>query len=94
MPHALRCSIDRALVLEQQIFVGAVRDRHDVDVLELRARLAPVTMRQDMMAAHFAARFHFAPDGTAQWNKRIETRHPHAAGRGLHMLEETWRNVR
>ena len=53
-------SIYRGFVLEQQRFVRAVRDRHDVDVLELRAGFAPVAMSQNMMPADFAARFDFA----------------------------------
>ena len=81
--------VDRALVLEQQRFVGAVRDRHDVDVLEFRTRLAPVAMRQDVMPSDFAAGFHFAARRHGPMEERVETRDAHAARGRLHMLEES-----
>ena len=86
---ACEVSIDRCLVLEEQRFVGAVRDRHDVDVAKFRPRLAPITMRQNLVPPDFAARFHLAARRHGPMEKRVETRHPHAASRRLHMLEKS-----
>jgi hypothetical protein len=38
-------SINGCFVIEQQLFIGAVRHGHDVDVLELRSRFTPIAMR-------------------------------------------------
>ena len=81
--------VDGALVLEQQRFVGAVRDRHDVDVLEFRARFAPVTVGQNVMPSDFAARFDFAARRHGPMKERVEARHAHAARRRLHVLEKS-----
>src|SRR5947208_12249637 len=56
----IQMPIDCRLVVEEQLFIGAVRYSHDVDVLEFRAGFAPVAVRQDMMTANLAARFNFA----------------------------------
>ena len=37
--------INGGLVIEQQLFIGAMRNGHDVDILEFGTRFAPVTMR-------------------------------------------------
>ena len=52
-------SIYRRLVIEEPRFVGAVRDRHDVDVAKFRPGFAPVTMRQNFVPPDFAASFDF-----------------------------------
>src|SRR5689334_20517357 len=52
--------IDGIFMSEQQLFIGAVRHGHNIDVFEFRAAFAPVAMRQDMVTADFAARFDFA----------------------------------
>ena len=41
----LKMPINGRLVIEQQLFIRAMRDGHDVDILEFGARFAPVTMR-------------------------------------------------
>ena len=81
-------SIDRRLVLEEERFVRPVRDRHDVDVAKFRSGLAPVTMGQNLMPPDFAARLHFASRRHGPMKERVETRHPHSAGRRLHVLEK------
>src|SRR5437763_4430130 len=41
--------VDRTFVLEKQFFVGAVRDRHDINVAKLWPGFAPITVRQNVM---------------------------------------------
>src|SRR5438876_1087274 len=48
-------SIYRRLVIEEPLLVGAVRDRHDVDILEFRTGFTPVKMGQYVVPADFAA---------------------------------------
>ena len=71
--------IDSGFVVQQQLFVRAVRHCHDVDVPKFRAGLAPVAMRQDMMSPDFAARFNFAARRYRPMKQRVESRHTHAA---------------
>src|SRR5205823_3233363 len=52
--------VDGALMGEDEVFVGAVRDAHDVDVAELLAGLAPVSMGHDVEAADLSARVQLA----------------------------------
>ena len=64
-------TIDRGLVFEQQLFVGSMRHRHDIDVLEFQAGFAPIAMSQNVMPADLAARFQLAilsarPNGNAR----------------------------
>ncbi len=81
--------IDRLFVLEEQFFIGAVRDRHDVDVAKFRARLPPVAVRQDVMPADFAPGFHFASSRHRPMEKRVETRDAHTARRRFDVLEKS-----
>src|SRR4029079_15901503 len=74
-PARIKMPINSSFVLQQQLFVGAVRHGHDVDVSEFRAGLAPVTMRQDMMSANFAARSNFAAGRYCPMKQRVESRH-------------------
>ena len=71
--------IDSGFVVQQQLFIGAVRHGHDVHVPEFRARFAPVAMRQDMMSPDFAARFNFTAGRYRPMKQRIEPRHTNAA---------------
>ena len=80
--------VDRSFVLQQQLLIGPVRDRHDVDVPEFRSRLAPVTVRENVMPPHFAARLNFASGRHRPMEKRIETGDAHAAGGRLDVLEK------
>jgi hypothetical protein len=82
-------AIDRGLVLEQQGFVGPMRDRHDVDVAEFRARLAPVTVSKNVMPPDFSAGFHFTTGWDCPVEERIESRDAHAGGGGLDVLEKS-----
>src|SRR5438046_10138996 len=80
-------SIYRRLVIEEPRFVGAVRDRHDVDVLEFRTGFTPVTMGQDVMPADFAARLDLAPGGHRPMKQCIETRDANAGLRRFDVFE-------
>jgi hypothetical protein len=71
--------INSSFVLQQQLLVGAVSHGHDVNVSEFRARLAPVTMRQDLMSPNFAARFDFAAGRYRPMKQRVKTRYAHTA---------------
>ena len=81
-------SIYRRLVIEEPRFVGAVRDRHDVDVLEFRTGFTPVTMGQDVMPADFAAGLDLAPGGHRPMKQCIETRDANAGLRRFYVFEE------
>jgi hypothetical protein len=59
------------LVGEQDAFVQAVGDAHDVDVGELGAALAPIGVRHDVEPADLPARLNLAPSGTRQWNSAL-----------------------
>ena len=65
--------INGSFMIEQQLFISAVRDSHDVDVLEFGASFAPIAMRQNMMTPDLAARFHFA---TRRATLRIRSTEP------------------
>ncbi len=54
-------SIYRGFVIEEPLFVRAMRHRHDVHVLEFRAGFPPVAVSKNMVPANFAAGFNFAP---------------------------------
>src|SRR5262249_22312235 len=71
--------INGDLMAEKQLFVSAVRHGHNVDVLEFRSGLAPITMRQDMMTTDLAARFNFTAGRHRPMKQRVETRDAHTA---------------
>src|SRR5437016_3824492 len=48
--------VNGGFVRKQHLFVRAVGDAHDVDVMELRAAFTPVGVRHDVMPADFPAR--------------------------------------
>src|SRR5438270_11415369 len=81
--------IDRFLVREHQCFVCPMRYRHDVDVSEFRAGFPPITMSENVMPPHFAARFDFTTRWHGPVEKRVETRDAHAARGRLYVLEES-----
>src|SRR5437762_11888860 len=70
--------IDSGLMIEQQLFIRAMRNGHDVDVLKFGARFAPVAMCQNMMTPYLAACFNFATGRHRPMNQRIEPRHAQA----------------
>ena len=80
--------VDRSLMFEQALFIGSVRDRHDVHIAELRTRFAPITVREDVMPPDFAPSVDFPARGNGPVKKRIEARHPHAGSGGFHVLEK------
>ena len=83
MPRRLQVPVDRALVLQEQVFVGAVRHGHDIDVLEFGIRLRASNNGSEYGGARLRLRFRFrARQGTAQWNRALNrvTRTPPAEG--------------
>src|SRR6266699_3804322 len=81
-------SIYRRLVIEEPLLVGAVRDRHDVDILEFRTGFTPVTMGQDVVPADFAAGLDLAPGRHRPMKQSIETRDANAGLRWFHVFEK------
>ena len=81
-------SIDCGLVIEEPLFVGAVRDRHDVHVLKFRTGFAPVAMSENMMPANFAAGLDLAPGWHRPMKQCVETRDPNAGLRRFDVFEE------
>ena len=71
--------IDSCFMIEQQLFIGAVRHGHDVDVLELRSGFAPVAMRQNAVTPDFAARFNLTTVRHCPMKQRIKSGDPHPA---------------
>src|SRR5437870_4634156 len=81
--------IDSHLMIEEQLFISAVRHGHDVDVLEFRPCFAPVTVRQNMVTPDFAARFNFATGRHCPMKQCVESRDAHAARGRFHVLEKS-----
>jgi len=81
-------SIYRSFVIEEPLLVGAVRDSHDVDILEFRTGFTPVTMGQDVMPADFAAGLDLAPGWHRPMKQCVETRDPNAGLRRFDVFEE------
>ena len=81
-------SIYRRLVIEEPLLVGAVRDRHDIDVFEFRAGFAPITMCQDMMPANFAAGLDLAPGRHRPMKQSIEARDADSGLRWFHVFQK------
>src|SRR6266404_2096282 len=84
----LKMSIYRRFVIEQALFVRAMRNRHDVHVLKFRTGFAPVAMRQNVMTADFAAGLNFATLRHGPMKERIETRDADPALRRFDVFEE------
>ena len=66
-------------VFEERLFVRAVRHGHDVNVLEFGARLAPVSMGENVMSAHFASGFKFASGRHRPMKQCVESRDANTA---------------
>src|SRR6266481_6668850 len=81
-------SIDCGLVIEEPLFVGAVRHRHDVHVLKFRAGFAPVAMSENMVPPNFAAGLDFATGWHRPMKQRVETRDPNAGLRRFDVFKE------
>src|ERR1700730_6025552 len=81
-------SIYRRLMLEQQLLIRAVRHRHDVHILELRSRLPPIAMSENVMPADFAAGLNLATFRDRPMKERVESRHSYATRGGFHMFEK------
>lgn len=81
-------SIYRHLVIEEPLLLGAVRDSHDVDILEFRTGFTPVTMGQDVVPADFAAGLDLAPGRHRPMKQSIETRDANAGLRRFHVFEK------
>src|SRR5438105_12131953 len=84
----MKMSIYGRFVFEEQLFVGAVRNGHDVDVLEFGARLAPVTVSKSVIPANFAPRLNFASRRHGPMKKCVESRNTTAAHRWLDVLQK------
>src|SRR5437764_3810033 len=77
------------LVLQQQFFVGAVGNRHDIDIVKFMSGFAPVTMSQNMMPTDFAAGFNFSSGRHRPMEQRIESGNSYTAGRWFNMFKKS-----
>ena len=82
-------SIYRRLVFEQQLLVGSMRHRHDIDVLEFPAGFAPIAMSQNVMPADLAASFDFATRRHRPVKQRIETRNTNSTSRRFDVFQKS-----
>jgi len=80
--------VDRGLVGEHGLLVGAVDDAHDVHIGKALAAFTPVAVGHDGMTADFAASTFFHALRHTPVEKSVEAGDTLAAGAGLHMLEE------
>src|SRR5207253_11128104 len=71
--------IDSRFVFQEARSIGAVRDRHDVNVAKLRPAFPPVTMRENMMPPDLAARFNLAAWRHRPMKQRVESRYSHSS---------------
>ena len=85
----MKMSIYGRFVIEEKVFVRTVRHGHDVDILEFRTGLAPITMGKDVMSTDFAARFNLPPWWNRPVKKRVESRHTKSASRRFDMFQES-----
>ena len=67
-------AIDRSFVREDQLFVRAVRDAHDVDVVKIRAAFAPISVGHDVKSADLLTCFDFPAGRDRPVKQRIEFR--------------------
>ena len=44
-------SVNRGFVIEQPLFLGPVRDSHDIDITKLGTGFAPLTLGQNLVSA-------------------------------------------
>ena len=78
--------VDGGFVSQEHLFVGAMCDPHDIDVVKLRPAFAPIRVRHDVMSAHLAPRVDFAARRHRPVEQRIVTSHLFAIGHGLDVL--------
>src|SRR5207248_1612488 len=89
-PYAafLKVLINRGFMREHHFLVRPVRDAHDVDAAKLRAAFAPISVRHDVMPAHFPARFDLAARRHGPVEQGVETRDALSRGQRFDVLEE------
>ena len=73
----------------EQLFIRAVRDGHDVDVLKFGACFAPIAMGKNTMAANFAPRFNFATWRHGPMEECVEAGHTNSASRWFDVFEKS-----
>src|SRR6185503_18320185 len=72
--HLSDMPVYRFLVLQHELFVGAMRDTHDVHVRELGAAFAPIGVGKNVMPSDFPAGFYLSAGGNAPMEERVVTR--------------------
>ena len=80
--------VNCSLVQQHAVLLGPVCDGHDIDVIKIRAALAPVAVSEHLVPANLTARLHLAARRHRPVEKRIEARDTHSGLRGLHVLKE------
>ncbi len=81
-------AINGGLVLQDEIFFGAMHHPHDVDVSELRAAFSPVAMSHTVVASNLCAGFDFPTGGDCPVEESIEASDALSAFRWFDMLKE------
>src|SRR5690606_32127329 len=69
-------------------FFRSVGHGHDVHIAECFPTLAPVTVGENLVAAHLAARLHLPPGGNGPVKEPVEAGHALAGLERLHMFKE------
>ena len=86
--HVGQVTVDGRFVLEKHLLVGSVCDGHDIDVLEFRAGFAPITVRQNVVPADFAARFRLAALWHGPMEERVEASDADTASRRFNVFKK------
>jgi len=71
--------VDGRLVLENELLVRTVGNRHQIHVRELRPTFTPVRVRQNVMPANLLPGFDLSTGRNPPVEKRVVSRHPLSA---------------
>ena len=80
--------VDRTLVREKQILIRAVRDAHDVDVIEFLAPLSPIGVSHDVEPPDFPPGVEFLSRGNGPVKQGVEFGHALAPRQWLDVFEK------
>ena len=80
--------IDGGFLSENKVFVGSVNNAHDIDVGEIRASLAPITMSHAEVATDLGSRLFLHSRGNGPVKESVVTGHLLAGGGGFDMLKK------
>ena len=87
-PCFLEMVVDGRLVREHQIFIRTVRHGHNVHVAELWPALAPVSVGENVVPAHFPSRFDLSSGRDMPVKEGVVSRHALTSRGRLNVLEK------